>query len=127
MSWVQFCWVALGGALGACSRFWMSSWLNQLNTSHFPLGTFGVNVLGSFLFGVLSIVIFSAADLREPMRLLILVGFLGAFTTFSTFSFETVRLLEEGQMAMAGINVLVSCVLCFAGVWLGVVLARILF
>ncbi|MGB3622726.1 MAG: CrcB family protein, partial [Ketobacter sp.] len=70
---------------------------------------------------------FSAADLREPMRLLILVGFLGAFTTFSTFSFETVRLLEEGQMAMAGINVLVSCVLCFAGVWLGVVLARILF
>ncbi len=124
MNWIQFAWVALGGALGACSRFWVSSWLNQVSSSNFPLGTFGVNVLGSLLFGILSVVIFAATDLREPLRLMILVGFLGAFTTFSTFSFETVRLIEEGQMVMAGMNVLTSCLLCFAGVWLGMVVTR---
>lgn len=126
MHWSQFAWVALGGALGASGRFWLSAWLNELNRSTFPLGTFAVNSIGSFLFGVLFVIIMSSTTLKEPMRLLVLVGFMGAFTTFSTFSFETVRLIQEQQAMMAAINVISNCLVCFAGVWIGSVIARAL-
>jgi CrcB protein len=126
MQWTQFVWVALGGALGASGRFWLSSWLNDLNRSSFPLGTFAVNSLGSFLFGFAVVLIMSSTAMREPLRLLVLVGFLGAFTTFSTFSFETVRLLQEGQMWTAVINVLSNCLVCLTGVMVGSALARVL-
>lgn len=124
MHWSAFLWVALGGALGACSRFWVSSWVNQHTTSSFPWGTLAVNGLGSFLFGVLFVVIMSSTAVREPMRLLILVGFLGAFTTFSTFSFEVMRLLEEGLMRLALLNVASSLLVCLTGVWAGLLLAK---
>ncbi|RLT97376.1 fluoride efflux transporter CrcB [Ketobacter sp.] len=127
MHWTQFLWVGLGGALGASGRFWLSAWLNDLNRTQFPLGTFAVNAIGSFLFGVFFVVVLSGTNLKEPLRLLVLVGFLGAFTTFSTFSFETVRLLQEQQVMMAAVNVVANCLVCFAGVWLGSVLARALF
>lgn len=127
MHWSQFLWVALGGAAGASGRFWLSAWLNDWNRSAFPLGTFAVNSIGSFLFGLMFVVIMSGTAVREPMRLLVLVGFMGAFTTFSTFSFETVRLLEEQQLMMAAANVVANCLVCFAGVWVGTVLARALF
>lgn len=127
MHWTQFLWVALGGAMGAMGRFGISTWINERTTSSFPSGTLVVNVLGSFLFGLLFVVIFSTTNLREPMRLMILVGFLGAFTTFSTFSFETMRLVEEGQLGWAALNILSSCLLCLLGVWLGTLLAKNLF
>ena len=127
MHWSQFLWVAVGGALGACSRFWISAWLNEWNRSAFPLGSFAVNSLGSFLFGVLVVVILSATQLREPLRLLVLVGFLGAFTTFSTFSFETVRLLQDQQLTLALLNVLGNCLVCVVGAWAGMGLARNIF
>lgn len=124
MHWSQFAWVALGGALGASGRFWLSAWLNELNRSAFPLGTFAVNSIGSFLFGLLFVVIMSSTALKDPMRLLVLVGFMGAFTTFSTFSFETVRLLQEQHFVMAATNVIANCLVCFIGVWIGSVIAR---
>ena len=124
MHWSQFAWVAVGGAMGASARFGLSAWLNGINRSAFPLGTFAVNALGSFLFGLLFVVILSGTSFREPMRLMVLVGFMGAFTTFSTFSFETVRLIEEQQLLMAFGNVVANCLVCFAGVWIGSLLAR---
>ncbi|MCG8537184.1 MAG: fluoride efflux transporter CrcB [Pseudomonadales bacterium] len=124
MQWAQLLWVALGGALGAMSRFAVSGWINAKSTAAYPFGTLAVNVLGSFLFGLLFVAVFSTVPMRESLRLFILVGFLGAFTTFSTFSFETLRLIEEGQLWVAVANVLSSCLLCLLGVWLGTVIAR---
>lgn len=123
---MQLAWVAAGGALGACSRYWLSAWIYQRTQSDFPWGTLIVNVAGSFLFGILFVVIFSLSTLKEPMRLLVLVGFLGAFTTFSTFSFETVRLLEQGQLLLAVANLLASGFCCVLGLWLGMGITRLL-
>ena len=123
----QYLWVALGGAFGASGRFWVSSWVNKQTDFSFPAGTLLVNVLGSFLFGFLFGLLFSLAGLREPLRLLVLVGALGAFTTFSTFSFETIRLLEEGLVLTAVVNVLASCILCLLGVWLGLQIGKAVF
>mgnify|MGYP005723666301 CR=1 FL=1 len=119
MHWPQLVWVAIGGALGAVSRYALSTWVNTRTDSGFPFGTFTVNLLGSFLFGLLFIAVFSTVTPRESLRLLVLVGFLGAFTTFSTFSFETMRLVQEGQLGVALMNVLASVCLCLVGVWSG--------
>ena len=122
----QLLWVALGGALGASCRFAVSAWMNSRLESSFPWGTFTVNVLGSTLFGVLFVVIFSLSSMKEPLRLLVLVGFMGAFTTFSTFSFESIRLVEEGQWLMAGTNVVGNALCCLLGLWAGMGVTRML-
>lgn len=122
----QIFWVALGGSLGAVSRFMLSSWLNEVNTSAFPWGTYAVNVIGSCVFGVLFVLVFANQPGREELRLLVLVGFLGAFTTFSTFSFETVRLMESGLWLLALSNVLLSVITCVLGTWIGMGIARLL-
>lgn len=127
MHWIQFLWVGLGGALGAICRFGLSTFINERTSSSFPAGTFAVNFIGSFLFGLLFVAVFSAAPMRESLRLLVLVGFLGAFTTFSTFSFETLRLIESAQIMLATLNVVSSLLLCLLGVWLGTILAKNLF
>lgn len=120
----QFLIVAIGGGAGASLRFFVSSWLMRHSESGFPYGTLGVNVVGSFLFGVTFVIIFSMSEMREQLRLLLLVGFMGAFTTFSTFSFETVRLLEEGQFFMSVVNVVSNVVICLAAYWGGSMIAK---
>ena len=119
-------WVALGGSLGAVARYMLSAWVNHVSTSAFPWGTYLVNVVGSCLFGVLFVLVFANQPHREELRLLVLVGFMGAFTTFSTFSFETVRLLESGLWGMALSNMAASLLTCVLGAWLGMGLARLL-
>lgn len=121
----QLLWVAVGGACGAVARFVVSSWICDRTTSAFPWGTYAVNLLGSCLFGVLFVLVFMNQPQREMLRLLVMVGFLGAFTTFSTFSFETVRLLESGLFGLAAFNVLASVVTCVLGAWVGMGVARL--
>lgn len=113
--------IALGGALGALGRYWVSGVLN--NAEHrLPLGTLTVNALGSFLMGVCCVLILEKARLSAEMRPLLMTGFMGAFTTFSTFSLETVTLLQEGHVMSALIYISLSLVLCLmalqAGLWL---------
>ena len=116
--------LALGGALGAISRYWMSSALNQSGQMAFPFGTLSVNVLGSFLIGGLYIYLSERPELSEAYRHLLITGFLGALTTFSTFSLETLLLIEQGHYNTALFNVLSSVIFCLGSAYLGISLSK---
>lgn len=116
--------IAFGGALGAVARFLASTGVYRMAGRDFPYGTLAVNVLGSLLMGLLYILLVERASLGAEWRALILVGFLGAFTTFSTFSIETLNLIEAGEPLRALTNVLISVVSCLLAAWLGVLLGR---
>jgi CrcB protein len=118
--------VAFGGALGAMSRYWVYNSYADLD-SRFPWATLTVNILGSFLIGMAFILITERLEMGPYWRGVVTVGFLGAFTTFSTFSMDTIGLLEQGQVASAIIYVLSSVVVCIIAAWLGLSLAKLLF
>jgi len=118
--------VALGGACGAVMRFWLAAAVQRTTGGAFPWGTLFVNVLGSFVLGFLFIWLVERSTVGELARLAITVGFLGAFTTFSTFSVETVRLMQEGAMAWALGNICLQILLGIGVAWLGMQLARAL-
>jgi len=115
--------IAGGGALGAVLRYLASGWGQTLTDGPFPVGTLLVNVAGCFLVGALTGLFSGPALVSEPVRLMLLVGFLGGFTTFSTFGFETMQLFMDGQKWLAITNVVASNGLGLAAVWLGYRLA----
>lgn len=123
--WSRLAWVALGGALGAVARYAASSWVSQLTVhSAFPWGTFVVNVVGSCALGFLMALGIGDGGLLLPQhRHLAGTGFLGAFTTFSTFSFETLEAVESGDLRLAALYVVASfacgLVACALGWYLG--------
>jgi CrcB protein len=116
--------IAAGGALGAMMRFLSQAMVYELVGKTFPYGTLFVNVTGSFLMGLLSIFLVEKFNLGAEWHLAILVGVLGSFTTFSTFSIETLVLFEQGDMLKAMSNILLSVVLCVSAVWLGAFFAK---
>ncbi|MDH5360269.1 MAG: fluoride efflux transporter CrcB [Gammaproteobacteria bacterium] len=116
--------IATGGAFGALMRFWVSSATYAMLGRSFPYGTLMVNVLGSLLMGFLFVWLTERSSLPPEWRSLILVGFLGAFTTFSTFSLETFSLLQAGEVSKALFNILLSVVLCLLATWIGVFAGR---
>lgn len=116
--------IAAGGALGALMRFWVSGGVYAWLGREFPYGTLSVNLIGSFFIGLAFILLTERLTLGAEVRAFILIGFLGAFTTFSTFSFETLVLLQEGFLLKAAGNILLSVVLCLVATWIGIVLAR---
>jgi CrcB protein len=118
--------VAVGGALGAVSRYWLMLWIGALAGTRFPWGTALVNLLGSVVIGVLYVLISERLLLSEQWRGLLVVGYLGAFTTFSTFSLDTLLLLQDGRWLPALGYVAGSVLLCLAGAWLGMLLMRAL-
>lgn len=118
--------IAAGGAVGALLRFWMSNGIYMLVGRTFPYGTLAVNVLGSLLMGLLYVLLVDKLVLGPHWRAALLVGLLGAFTTFSTFSIETLNLIEEGEPVKALLNVLFSVVLCLAAAWVGILTGRAL-
>lgn len=116
--------VALGGAAGAMLRYGLSGWLHELTGMTFPIGTLFVNVLGAFIIGLVLELSTGRFLFSPETRSLLTTGFCGALTTFSTFSFETLSLMQEQQWAAAAGNVLLNVVLCLITVYLGVLLAR---
>lgn len=117
--------IAFGGAFGAVSRFWLHGMVQRFNGSSFPLGTFAVNILGSFLIGVFFVVLAEKAELSEPWRPLIAIGFLGAMTTFSTFSLDALLLFEQGHYNTALFYILSSVALCLLAAFAGMQITRI--
>jgi len=116
--------IAGGGAVGAVLRFIASTQVYRLFGRNFPYGTLAVNVLGSFLMGLLFILIVERGLLSAEWRSAIIVGFLGAFTTFSTFSIETLNLLESGELSRALLNIMFSVALCLVATWIGLIIGR---
>jgi CrcB protein len=117
--------VAVGGALGSIARYLMASSIQKSAGLTFPLGTVLVNILGCFLIGLLYVWLVARPDPRHDLRALLMVGVMGGFTTFSSFSLETVTLFMSGSYTSAALNVVVSVIACLAGTALGVALARI--
>lgn len=116
--------IAAGGAIGALLRYWVSIGVHAMVGRQFPYGTLTVNVLGSLLMGLLFVLLVERMDVGSIWRAALLVGLLGAFTTFSTFSIETINLVEEGAYTRALLNVMLSVVLCIAAAWVGVKIGR---
>jgi len=117
--------VAMGGAFGALARYWLSSWLYNPG-QRLPLGTLTANVLGSLVMGVLFVLILERAKLPPEMRLFLMTGFLGAFTTFSAFSLETVALIHEGHVMAAIFYVILSVMLSIAALAVAIWFTRLL-
>ena len=118
--------IAFGGAIGAVSRYWLYSAVQRLHDSGFPLGTFVVNVLGSFLIGVFFVLLAEKAQIAEQWRPIIVVGFLGGLTTFSTFSLDALLLFEQGHYNTALFYIISSIVLCLIVAFAGMQLTRVM-
>ncbi|MDG1687787.1 MAG: fluoride efflux transporter CrcB [Gammaproteobacteria bacterium] len=116
--------IAGGGALGAIFRFGLSNSVHRLLGRDFPYGTLVVNTVGSLLMGLCFVLLVERMAVSAEWRSAILVGLLGAFTTFSTFSFETLALFNAGAPIKALVNIMMSVMLCLLATWLGMTLGR---
>ena len=116
--------IAVGGALGALSRYSLGLWITNKWNHGFPLHTFIINITGAFLLGFINIFLLERYAINPIWRIGIGVGFLGAFTTFSTFGYEAITLIQEGNIYTALLYTLLSILVGFTGVAIGIGLAR---
>lgn len=121
---MQILYIGLFGAFGCISRYLMSGWVLGAAGGGFPYGTLAVNLIGSFLLGLIMEGSQHSTLFSPEVRLGLTVGLLGGFTTFSTFSYETVRLLEDGSFGWAGANILLNVTVCLSAAALGIFVAR---
>lgn len=119
-------WLAVAGACGTVGRFTVCELASKAKSGAFPLGTFTVNILGSFLFGFIYVLAQKKMHINAEIRLIALTGFMGAFTTFSTYAFDTARLLKSAEWATAAGNVFGHTVLGVAALVVGVLVGRML-
>jgi CrcB protein len=123
----RFLWICAAGALGTGARYLISGWALAVLGAGFPYGTLAVNVVGSFLIGLVMQVGLATPLLSPTLRLTLTTGFIGGFTTYSTFNYETIRLVQDGAWKLAVGNVAITLVTCFTAGLCGIALGRSLF
>lgn len=127
---IAYLWVALGGAVGSVGRFWLNGVISNRLGETFPWGTLAINVTGSFLIGMVAAVASPEGRMDSQTRAfatqLVMIGVCGGYTTFSSFSLQTLNLLRDREWLYAGGNVILSVLLCMIGVWLGYLLGLVL-
>lgn len=124
MNIVNLAIVGIGGFFGAITRYSLALWIGQKWGRSFPLGTFVINVSGSFFIGLLMSLFTERFMMNPQWRLLLVVGFLGAYTTFSTFEYETGRLVKDGEWLIASMNVVFSVFVGFLALKIGELIAK---
>lgn len=119
----KFLWISIGAVAGANLRYWVSDWAANRWGSNFPFGTLLINLSGSFMLGLIMAMVTDHYVIDPRLRLVLTIGFLGSYTTFSTYSFESISLLQQGQVWLALFNLLGSSLLggvfALAGIWIG--------
>ncbi len=123
---VQIFYIALFGALGCLSRYFLSGWAYNIFGRSFPYGTLAVNIIGAYVIGLVMELSIRSELISPSLRIGLTIGFLGGLTTFSTFSYETFRLLEDGEFLIASINIFISVLVCLFFTWAGIETARYL-
>jgi CrcB protein len=121
---IRFLLICLGGAVGTGARFAVQTGAAAVLGTAFPYGTIAVNVLGSFLIGVVMYASMATELVDPTLRVVLTTGFIGGFTTYSAFNYETIALIENGSVARAGVNVAVTLVACLAAGFAGIAVAR---
>ena len=121
----SYFWIAIGSALGGIARYWCSGIAARLFGETFPWGTLIVNVIGSFVIGLFAALTGPDGRIFAPSvaRQFVMIGLCGGYTTFSSFSLQTLNLTTDGEYLYAGLNIVLSVVLCLIAVWLGSILA----
>lgn len=120
----EYFWVSLGGIVGACARYFLSRFAAKLLGTGFPWGTLFINLTGSFLLGLFLVYATERAFIDPRWRLLIAIGFCGAYTTFSSYAYESMVYFQQGNWALFAGNVLANNVLCLAAVLAGAAIVR---
>ena len=121
---MNYLWIAVGAVVGASARYFLSGLIVRNFSATFPYGTLLINVTGSLVLGFFLVYSTDRVLLDPRWRLLVAVGFCGSYTTFSSYAFESLALMEQGQWLLVGLNVVASNVLCLAAVLAGAALAR---
>jgi fluoride exporter len=123
----RFLWICAAGAVGTGARYLVSGWALAALGAGFPYGTLTVNVVGSFLIGLVMQVGLATPLLSPTLRMTLTTGFIGGFTTYSTFNYETIRSIQEGAWRLAFANVAITLIACLAAGFAGIALGRTLF
>jgi CrcB protein len=122
---MKFFWIGLGGCLGSIARYAAGVWIYSRYGTRFPYGTFVINITGCFLIGLVYVFLDTRVGLPEAWRYAVPIGFIGAYTTFSTFELETFRAAQSGHTSVALLNIGLSVLIGYLAVWLGVITGRL--